>query len=252
MSGWLRRALCFLADLVYVPRCAVCDARLPFRAPLPLCPICRAQYENEKDAACPVCAGRMSDCFCLPPHLPPCGVRRAVKLVRYRPAEQDASARVIYKLKHRDLRPIQEFCAAELALPLSRLMDEIKEGEAWCVTAPPRSGAAKLRDGFDHGEALGRALAEKLACPYVPALRRSGGPAGEQKTRSRTARLAAAKENYAVRPGLSLAGRRVILVDDVLTTGATLSACARLLRRAGAREVVLAYLAQTASRDGRT
>ena len=53
----------------------------------------------------------------------------------------------------------------------------------------------------------------------------------------RVQRAANVRHAFAVRAGCQLDGRRVILVDDVLTTGATTSACARALRNAGAREV---------------
>jgi predicted amidophosphoribosyltransferase len=54
---------------------------------------------------------------------------------------------------------------------------------------------------------------------------------------TREQRAANVRHAFAVRAGCQLGGRRVILVDDVLTTGATTSACARALRSAGAREV---------------
>jgi predicted amidophosphoribosyltransferase len=54
---------------------------------------------------------------------------------------------------------------------------------------------------------------------------------------NRDARSANMKNAFAVRPGTSLAGRRIVLVDDVFTTGATTNDCARALRDAGAAEV---------------
>lgn len=249
LRAFFHRVWHLLPDLLYVPRCAVCDTRLPPGGEVPLCPLCRTRYENDKEATCPACAGRMSDCLCLPPDMPRCGVRRMAKLFRYRPASGDASAKMIYTLKHRDYVGIQRFFAAELALPLSGLVEDPAE---WVVTYPPRSRAAKRRDGFDHASALSAALAKRLGCAYLPTLVRTDGEGGEQKQRSRTARLASAKKTYALRPGTALAGKRVILVDDVSTTGATLAACARLLRReAGAKEVIFAVLAQTPSQKGR-
>lgn len=59
----------------------------------------------------------------------------------------------------------------------------------------------------------------------------------EQKTLNREERLRNAKDGYKARPGIDLTGKRVLLVDDVITTGATVSACAIALLRAGAFEV---------------
>ena len=49
---------------------------------------------------------------------------------------------------------------------------------------------------------------------------------------------------YRLRPGAAVEGKRILLVDDVITTGATISECARILRTVGAREVVCATLAR--------
>lgn len=237
-----------LPDLLFVPKCAGCATRLEPGTEQPLCPFCRAKYENEKEATCPACGGRMRDCLCTPPDLPACGVHRMVKLVRYSPVSDEIAAHMIYRLKHRNLVPLQRFLASELAGPLSAVVDPPGD---WVVTYPPRSRAAKHRDGFDHAGALAKALAATLGCGYMPAFAREGGRGQEQKRLSRTARLRAAKESYALLPGVSLQGKRVVLVDDIMTTGATLSACARLLRKAGAKEVVFAVLALTPTKKGR-
>lgn len=239
-----------LPNLLFVPRCAVCGTRLPPGSELPLCPMCRTLYENDKEVTCPVCAGRMGDCLCVPRELPRCGVHRMVKLFRYRPGADDASAKMIYALKHRNLKILQEFFAKELTLPLSGLVEQPGE---WVVTYPPRSKSAGRRDGFDHAGALAAALAKQLGCRFTCAFTREDAAKGsEQKRLSRTARFAAARESYTLRPQQGLAGKRVIVVDDVITTGATLAACARLLRREGkAKEVVFAVLAQTPSQKGR-
>ncbi len=239
-----------LLNLLFVPRCAVCGTRLPPSGELPLCPMCRALYENDKEVTCPVCAGRMGDCLCVPRDMPRCGVRRMVKLFRYRPGADDASAKMIYALKHRNLKILQEFFAKELALPLSGLVEQPGE---WVVTYPPRSKGAGRRDGFDHAGALAAALAKRLGCRFTCAfIREDGAKDSQQKRLSRTARFAAARKSYRLRPQQGLAGKHVIVVDDVVTTGATLAACARLLRHEGAvKEVVFAVLAQTPSQKGR-
>lgn len=237
-----------LPDLLFVPKCVGCATRLPPGTQAPLCPICRVKYEDEKEATCPTCGGRMQDCLCTPPLLPPCGVHRMVKLVRYLPASNEISAQMIYRLKHQNLLPLQRFLAAEMAAALSGLVSEPGE---WVITYPPRSPAAKRRDGFDHAGMLAKALAKALGCTYMPTLARGGRGQQQQKRLSRTARLAASRENYSILPSLSLKGRRVVLVDDVMTTGATMAASARLLRKAGAKEVVFAVLALTPSKKGR-
>lgn len=101
------------------------------------------------------------------------------------------------------------------------------------VTWPPCSRADKRRRGFDHAELLGRGVAAALGLPASPLLRRAirvadqAGLSGED----RRINLVGAFGPAAPSPG------RVLLVDDVVTTGATLRACAEILTGAGAAHV---------------
>ena len=99
------------------------------------------------------------------------------------------------------------------------------------VPIPPAPARARRR-GFDPAGELAAALAERLQAPLEPCLARRGS--GRQLGRRRAERVAHPPRIHAVAP----APRSVLLVDDVLTTGATLTAAARALRGAGAVRVV--------------
>jgi ComF family protein len=105
------------------------------------------------------------------------------------------------------------------------------------VPVPPQRQRRRAR-GFDHAELIARALARRIGVPARRALERRGR--ARQLGAGRAQRLGARLEVAAPRP---VAGR-VALVDDVHTTGATLSACAAALRAAGAEEVVAATYAR--------
>ena len=225
--------------LLFVPKCVVCEERMPPDSEMVLCPICRTKYENEKTQTCPTCAARMGECLCLPKRMEHRGIKRMAKLFPYEPERCETSARVIYALKHHNLRLLHLFLGKELAEPLRGILEE---GD-FIVTYPPRSRYGVRHDGFDHAEELSRALAKELGLPHVRTLSRKRHRV--QKRLSHTERLEAAAATYALRRGVDLSGKRVILVDDVCTSGATLIAAARLLRSAGAQEVVCATLALT-------
>ncbi|MFQ5877281.1 MAG: ComF family protein [Acidobacteriota bacterium] len=115
----------------------------------------------------------------------------------------------------------------------------------------------RSRRGYDQALLLARALARRAGLPLAAGLlvRRR---VGRQLGLSRNARLAALRGAYLVRgtrpgrgTGVPVEGRNVLLVDDVVTTGATLQACALPLRRAGARTVAGFAVARTPSRRGR-
>ncbi len=229
-----------LLSLVFPPKCAGCATRLSPDGGS-LCPVCRARYENEKEMTCSVCASRLPDCLCLPMQMTRRGVAGLAKLIYYRPASSPATARMLYTIKHKNVRALQDFLGAELARSLSAA---VAEGGEWVVTYPPRSRAALREDGFDHARALARSLAAQLDLPCVTALTRVGDGRA-QKELSRTERARAAISHYRPRSGLSLAKKNVILCDDIATTGATLVAAARLLRQMGARRVLCATVALT-------
>jgi predicted amidophosphoribosyltransferase len=123
-------------------------------------------------------------------------------------------------------------------LPVAELMAERVH---WLAPASLLSGAivpvptARLRSlgrGFDPAAEIAAALAERTGVPLRPCLIRSGG--GRQVGRRRAQRIGHPPH---IQPRGEVP-RSVLLVDDVLTTGATLSACARALRSAGAVRIV--------------
>lgn len=232
----------FIARLFFVPRCAVCQTRLPITHPDGvLCPICRLRYENEKSVTCPKCASVLGECFCLPPDMPKSAAHHMVKLVRYRAGAESAAADMIFALKHDATALLLRFFGKELALRLSPLLSG---KENVLVTYPPRGRKSLFRDGYDHAAMLASSVARELGVPVCRLFRRSF--AGQQKKLSRSARLAAARAGYSLRTKASLKGKHVILVDDICTTGATLTALAKHLRAAGAKGIFFAVIATTA------
>lgn len=132
----------------------------------------------------------------------------------------------------------------ELAGPLARLLAGTWSGLGWplpdAVVPAPMHWWRRWRRGFNQAELLAGALAGLLRAPLHPVLgRRRGLP---QVGRSRSERLRLSSRGFST--GRPVRGS-ILLVDDVLTTGATAAACARALVRAGAAEVRVLTLART-------
>lgn len=110
--------------------------------------------------------------------------------------------------------------------------------EHWDMIVPvPLHPLKKREREFNQAERLSARLGEATSVPVKKSELRRVEPTRTQTLLTREQRAANMRNAFAVRPGCQLEGRRVILVDDVLTTGATTSAAAHALRNAGAREV---------------
>lgn len=143
----------------------------------------------------------------------------------------------MHRLKFAGWRPV--------ALALGRAAAEVwvAVGERPdVVTWVPVSRRRRAERGFDQAEALARVVARGLGVPVRPLLTRHGGDALTQARRDRAGRLAAMQGRFVGRG--TIAGS-VLLVDDVLTTGATASACAHALLRAGADRVDVVTVARS-------
>ncbi len=110
----------------------------------------------------------------------------------------------------------------------------------------PTARSRARRRGYDQAELLAAALARRTGLALARCLTRVRGD-DPQVGRSRAARLAALSGAFAPRPGVEPPAR-ALLVDDVVTTGATFAACAEALHVAGCREVAALAYARTLGR----
>jgi predicted amidophosphoribosyltransferase len=111
----------------------------------------------------------------------------------------------------------------------------------------PLHPARARRRGFNQAERLAASIGRRTGLPVTDCLARRG-PAGERQLgRGREERLGGIAGSIELRRGVP-APPRAVLVDDVVTTGATLAACAAALRDAGSREVAAVAYARTPGR----
>lgn len=127
--------------------------------------------------------------------------------------------------------------AGPLGAAVARRWARVGVGTDVVAHVPVHADRARQR-GYDQAELIGRSAARELGLPHVPALVRQRATIAQFEL-DRGRRATNVRDAFAVHPGFaaSLAGRWVLLVDDVVTTGATLSACATTLRRVGVRGV---------------
>jgi ComF family protein len=224
----LERLRAELLALVVPPVCAACRAPLP-RAGNPLCGSCRRALPWLRGPRCERCA--------LPAPCAPCPARAAAFERSWAPLAYEGPARVLVgALKFRGALALADLMAAQIVAGApSPLL-----ASATLVPVPLHPARRRAR-GFDQAEQLARALAKRTDRPALACLRRRGAPT-RQVGAGRDQRLQSGRIDLEL---AAPAPATVLLVDDVHTTGATLDACARILRAAGARRVACVTYART-------
>ncbi len=111
------------------------------------------------------------------------------------------------------------------------------------LVVPVPTATRRVRErGFDHSKLLAKQVVAKLNLQYVDVIGRVGQKA--QVGASRHTRMAQSQNEYYLKNSKPITGKKILLIDDVVTTGATLKACAGLLRQGGAISVNAAVFAK--------
>ena len=113
-----------------------------------------------------------------------------------------------------------------------------------CLSWVPLSRKRLRKRGYDQCELLARAVGQELGHAPEPLLRKKRHTPPQSQTGSAEKRRANILDAYEVKMPGSVQGKRILLLDDIVTTGSTLSECARTLRLAGAKEVLCAAVAR--------
>jgi ComF family protein len=222
-----------LFDLFLPPSCSICGELLCKSNP-PVCPICQEGFEPLQGNLCDCCGqpvpqpGKCQECMDREPHL-----EKICSACEFGGAAQDAVLRL--KLDGR----------VELAPYLAGKISVADLGQDLLVPVPLHRKRLVQR-GFNQSALIAVALSEQIGVPVdrYHLVRHRDTPS-QFGMKDRQARI----ENVAGAFGVSghhpFSNRRICLVDDVVTTGATLSACTTALHLAGAESVVAVTVART-------
>lgn len=208
-------------DLLFVGRCASCGA-LCTEA---LCKNCMRRLRPLRAACCPKCGKPAGACIC---NRQETAYTRCISAFRY---EEGPVRALVYRLKTRGSRKVVSLLSGAMLDVVAREYDALHFD---AVTYVPTAGARLREKGFDQAQLLAAAVARALRLPLVrPPVKKHTGRA--QKYLSRKQRTQNAAHRFYRTSGTL--PDTVLLIDDVLTTGATVDSCAALLRQSGAREV---------------
>lgn len=203
------------------------------------------EWMSETLESCGICAGRVCDCTCQPQWMTDAKCAGLCKTVYYLPKKsKPVQNRILFSMKHRADRKTAHFAARELSYAVERFLEENEIArESLIVTHLPRSRRSVLQYGTDQAHALAHVLADRLHVAHETLILRDPKANREQKELTEKERLANAKQAFSACRDKDCKGKTVLLVDDVVTTGAGMAVCTRILRRMGAKRVIGAAFA---------
>ena len=246
VRGWPRTGRGWLAEIgdavvsVFFPsECRICERLLTSASRVPLCEECLASFERVPNIICEVCGRPLpglaqkegEQLLC-----PACQNRTyAFDRARSFAVYEDAVVRAILLLKFEQIEPLGAWFAEQLA----EVVRAERERLAGDVVVPvPLHRERERERGYNQATLLSKPLARKLQLPHQAVLLMRTRARPEKQVLTLEERWQSVRGAFATRPGIQVDNLRVLLVDDVLTTGATLDACARALREAGAKSVI--------------
>jgi competence protein ComFC len=238
LKSWLDAA----AGFFYPPHCQICRADRAEPGEGFVCPDCRRSVKWLEPPWCDRCGlpfeGDLTTEF-------ECANCREMELyfqwARAAVAADGTVLEVIHRYKYQQSLWFEPFLAgllAERAVPL------LRESPCDVIVPVPLHPLKKREREFNQAERLGNCLGRALKIPVDTRLIERVEYTRTQTRLDRPQRAANVRRAFAMRPGATLCGGRVLVVDDVMTTGATTSACAKILRDAGAEEVVVLTVAR--------
>lgn len=218
-----------------VPKCIKCSEILDFEDKA-LCKSCLREYYEIKQKKCSECKKLYSECLCVNDYLFNRKVHKLVKIFRYKPPatpnERISANELIYQLKRNYRKDIVDFLSDELVNSIKA--SGIKY-EKFLITNIPRSKARVVKYGLDHSEKIAKALAKKLNIEYIKILK-SNSKKAQKKTFG--------DERYSnvsyslIDEGINLEGEKIFILDDIVTTGASMGQAGILIKSLGAKQIV--------------
>jgi ComF family protein len=237
----MRGVLAWAFDLVFPARCPLCLHRTDRVA---LCADCDRAIALAGSPLCPVCGlcfaapgadHRCGRCLRRPPHF-----SRARACALYRADQASPLIDALHRFKYgRDITlagPLGEFLASHAPLAIDQDL---------VVAVPLHLERLRWR-GFNQSLALAGAVAQAAGRPLIRTALEKQHATPPQVGLGEVERRHNVKGAFTMRRPGAVRGRSVLLIDDVMTTGATVDECARTLRRAGARRVDVLVLARAA------
>jgi ComF family protein len=237
MQGWLKTGL----DLVYPRACAGCRCGLSSEDSH-LCWECKSDIQMIAHPYCSLCGdplqGRIDHSYtCYQCHAQRPHFDLARSAVRFR----GVMSRLVHHFKYSEAFWLEDDLA-ELMFACCQMHEGFASVDF--LTGVPLFRVRSRERGYNQADLLADALAKRLGRPSVPNVARRTRDTQTQTHLTAKERASNVHLAFSVTRPPVVYGRRVLLVDDVMTTGATVNECARALKEAGAAKVLVLTLAR--------
>lgn len=216
-------------ELLFPRRCPFCGRLVKGNEP---CERCKENTLELTGEVCRICGALPEDCFCKP--LQPFSFERNISAFYYK----GGARALVLRFKEREKPQLASFMAKRMYRQIKGRISELPKA----IVFVPNAKHTTWRRGYSPTRLLAEELSSLLDIPVVDALIRL--PAPQQKYQKKN-RWESGHRNYDLKKGAHLQGM-VLLIDDVVTSGASLDACSKLLKKAGAEKIFCVTFAVSA------
>jgi competence protein ComFC len=234
VARWLESLAGAVASVLFPSGCRICEALLTRADRLPICDGCLESFRELPEEICVRCGqpwaedGDESVCR-------ECQERGfAFDAARSFGVYDGALARAIVLMKYERIEPLGAWFAKRLLEAMRRIPPQLA---ADLVVPVPLHRTRQKERGFNQVDLFGKLVARKLGLPYRPVLLKRERARPDKHLLHFEERWEAVRGAFVIRDDGRVDNLRILLLDDVMTSGATLDACSRALREAGAKSV---------------
>jgi competence protein ComFC len=249
---WVRDTGDALVSVFFPGGCRLCERLLIRASRLPICEECLGSFPAMTARVCAVCGSPALAATTLAtaddgeaPTCLDCAERKyRFECARSYAAYRGELVRAVVLLKFERIDPLAAYFGEQVASVARR------DGLTGDIVVPvPLHRTRERERGFNQAELIAREVAKRLRLPLKTVLLMRTKARPDKHILSNEERWRIVRGAFATRPGSQVDNKRVLLVDDVMTTGATLDACAKALLEAGAKSVVGLTVARAVKRE---
>ena len=229
---WYTIIKAHVLDICFPPVCVHCKKLISAQEKF-LCDTCLEQVETYNALYCPACGARR-------PAYNPCH-REAIYLLAPACAYSGPIVSLIHAYKYAYVRDIEKILSALAIAHLSSLAMPLN---AYTIVPIPLFPSRQRRRGFNQSLLIAQRIADHFHIPCQELLARTKATQPQARQQNAHTRAANVAGCFSLVPGASVAGKKILLVDDVSTSGATLHEASAVLAAHGAQHIIAAVIAR--------